>query len=283
MIDVSFLVQSPGWRWSYSRLRQFETCKYGWLLKYIFEVPQRKLFFSEYGKLMHELIAGVLSGALSWPAAEIEYTRRFHDVLLCHGPPGSIKAGYFMDGLRHLRCGGATLAGLQPLAVEPYVEFVIECDRKVTQQFTSVNEHEHSSCSNSRVVTGHPFCGFIDLVARDTAGAISIVDHKSRALKERGGRRAKSNAQLDEYLRQLYLYSIPVAEQYGPPDHLAFNCFRTGSLIMEPFSQAAFEETIAWASRTIEAILRETDWLPCENTWMCRHLCDVAGDCEYAN
>jgi len=256
MIDVGFLAQSPGWRWSYSRLRQFETCKYGWLLKYVFEVPQRKLFFSEYGKLMHELIAGALSCKISWPTAEIEYARRFHGVLQCHGLPGNIKAGYFMDGLRYLRVGGEPLAGLQPLAIEPYVEFE---------------------------AGGQSFCGYIDLVARDDAGAISIVDHKSRTLKERGGRRAKSNALLDEYLRQLYLYSIPVAEQYGPSDYLAFNCFRTGSLITEPFSQAAFDETIAWASRTIEEILRETDWLPCENTWMCRHLCDVAGECEYAN
>jgi len=256
MIDVSFLAQSPGWRWSYSRLRQFETCKYAWLLKYIFEVPQRKLFFSEYGKLMHELIASALSGALSWPAAEIEHARRFHDVLQHHGPLGSIKAGYFMDGLRYLRDGGSNLAGLQPLAVEPYVEFD---------------------------VGGHPFCGYIDLIARNATGALDIVDHKSRALKERGGRRAKSNALLDEYLRQLYLYSIPVAEQFGPPEYLAFNCFRIGSLIMEPFSQAALDETIAWASRTIEEILRETDWLPCENTWMCRHLCEVAGECEYAS
>ena len=253
-------------------MRQFETCKYGWLLKYIFEVPQRKLFFSEYGKLMHELNAGHLRASLavvsappsslaslcSTPSSAIqtEYARRFHDVLLCHGPPGSIKAGYFMDGLRYLRGGGTALAGLQPLAVEPYVEFD---------------------------VGSHPFCGYIDLIARDAAGAVSIVDHKSRALKERGERRAKSNALLDEYLRQLYLYSIPVAEQYGPPDYLAFNCFRTGSLITEPFSQAAFEEAIAWALRTIEDILRETDWLPCENTWICRYLCDVAGECEYAS
>ena len=74
MIDVRFLAQSPGWRWSYSRLRQFETCKYAWFLKYVFEVPQRKLFFSEYGKLMHELTAAVLSVGLTWRAAEIQLT-----------------------------------------------------------------------------------------------------------------------------------------------------------------------------------------------------------------
>jgi len=260
MIDVSFLAQSPGWRWSYSRLQQFHSCKYGWLLKYVFEAPQRKLFFSEYGKLMHELIAGVLSGEISWRAAELEYARRFHDMLQCYGPPGSVKAGYFMDGLRHLRCGSSPSAhNLQaighPLAIEQYVEFE---------------------------VGGHPFCGYIDLVARGDAGAISIIDHKSRALKERGGRRVKSNALLDEYLRQLYLYSVPVAKRYGPPSNLMFNCFRSGSIISEPFSQAAFEETIAWALRTIEEILRETEWLPCEDAWKCRYLCDVAGDCEYA-
>jgi len=262
MIDIGFLTQSPGWRWSYSRLQQFHSCKYGWLLKYVFEVPQRRLFFSEYGKLMHELIAGALSGALTWRAAEAEFIRRFHGVLQCQehwkcfGRTGSIKAGYFMDGLRYLQSSGATLEELQPLAVESYVEFEVE---------------------------GHPFCGYIDLIARDTTGAITIVDHKSRALKERGGRRVKSNALLDEYQRQLYLYSIPVAEQFGPPEYLAFNCFRSGVLISEPFSQAAFEETIAWALRTIEDILLETDWLPCEDMWKCRYLCDVAGECEYAN
>ena len=254
MIDIHFLTQSPEWRWSYSRLQQFHSCKYGWLQKYVFEVPQQKLFFSEYGKLMHELLADVLSDSTTWQAAESEYIRRFHGVLGCHEPPGSIKASYFMDGLRFLRDGGATLDWLQPLDIEQYVEFEIE---------------------------GNPFCGFIDLVARDAEGALCIVDHKSRALKERGVRRPKSNALLDEYLRQLYLYSVPVTAQYGPPDYLIFNCFRTGTLIKEPFSQTAFDETVAWALRTIEGILQEQDWLPCEDLWKCRYLCDMAGECEY--
>jgi len=62
---------------------------------------------------------------------------------------------------------------------------------------------------------------------------------------------------------------------------MAFNCFRSGTLITEPFSQAAFDETIAWVSRTIEDILQETDWLPCVDAWKCRYLCDVAQECEY--
>lgn len=254
MIDVSFLTQSPDWRWSYSRLQQFHSCKYGWLLKYVFEVPQRRLFFSEYGKLMHELVAGVLSGKATWQAAETEYTRQFHGVLQHHGPPGSIRSRYFMDGLRYFQEYGANLQGVQPLAVESYVEFD---------------------------VGSHPFCRYIDLIARDENNALCVIDHKSRTLKERGGRRVKSNALLDEYLRQLYLYSIPVGTKFGQPDYLVFNCFRSGTLVKEPFSHAAFEETIAWALQTIEGILQESDWLPCEDTWKCHYLCDMAEQCEY--
>ena len=271
MIDIAFLAQSPDWRWSYSRLRQFETCKYGWLLKYVFEVTPRKLFFSEYGKLMHELIADALSGASSWRAAEVEYARRLHGVLQHHGPPGSIKASYFMDGLRYLQGGGATLAGLQPLGIEQYAEFTVSVNAKASWENAPTDR-----------ILAHPFCGYIDMVARDAAGRLCIVDHKSRALKERSPRRPKSNALLDEYLRQLYLYSIPVTVLFGCPSKLAFNCFRSGTLILEPFSQIAYEDTIAWALRTIEDILRETEWLPCEDAWKCRYLCDVAQECEYS-
>ena len=272
MIDISFLTQSPEWRWSYSRLRQFHACKYGWLLKYVFEVPQKKLFFSEYGKLMHELIADALSGTLSWRAAEMEYVRRLHGVLQHHGPPGSARVSYFMDGLRYLQGEGATLIGFQALDIEQYVEFEVSRPAKAGL----------GECSLSGRILTHPFCGYIDLVARDAAEALSIVDHKSRALKDRRGRRPKSNALLDEYLQQLYLYAVPVTAKHGTPDRLAFNCFRTGTLISEPFSQAAFDKTIAWALHTIEEILQESDWLPCEEPWKCRYLCDMADECEYA-
>ena len=219
---------------------------------------------------MHELIAGALSGASSWQAAELEYVRRLHGVLQCHGPPGSVRAGYFMDGLRYLQSGGATLEGFQPLDIEQYVEFEVGVNAKASWE----------NAPTGRILT-HPFCGYIDMVARDAAGAICVVDHKSRVLKERGPRRPKSNALLDEYLRQLYLYSVPVTAQYGPPGFLVFNCFRSGVLIKEPFSQAAFEESIAWALRTIEDILQEAEWLPCEEAWKCCYLCDMAEHCEY--
>jgi len=52
---------------------------------------------------------------------------------------------------------------------------------------------------------------------------------------------------------------------------------------MEPFSQTAFDRTIAWAMNTIEDILREEDWSPCEDVWKCCHLCDMAEHCEYYN
>ena len=71
--------------------------------------------------------------------------------------------------------------------------------------------------------------------------------------------------------------------QCGTPDFLVFNCFRGGILIKEPFSQTAFDEATEWAQRTIEEILCETEWLPCEEQWKCCYLCDMAEHCEYYN
>jgi ATP-dependent exoDNAse (exonuclease V) beta subunit len=97
-----------------------------------------------------------------------------------------------MDGLRYFQGGGVNIARLQPLSVETYAEFEVSVNVKASW----VN------APTGRILT-HPFCGYIDMIARDEAGALCIVDHKSRALKERGPRRHKSNVMLDEYLRQL--------------------------------------------------------------------------------
>lgn len=236
-IELRFLTQSPGWQWSYSRLRQFESCKYGWLLKYVIEEPKRRLFFSEYGKLIHELIANVLSEKMVWSEAADRYIQSFYCIAHCDRVAERTKTAYFSDGLRYFLAQSATannpMNQLVPLRVEPRVDFMID---------------------------GHSFCGYIDLIGRDMNGKVFVVDHKSRALKERGGRRAKSNAVLDEYLTQLYLYSIPITEMFGRPEGLMFNCFRTNTVIAEVFSEAKLVDAVRWATSTIEEILEEKDW-----------------------
>lgn len=128
-----------------------------------------------------------------------------------------------------------------------------------------------------------PFTGIIDCVAKDEDGII-LVDNKSRALKERSKRKkpTKSDAELDEYLRQLYLYSIPIKDTFHCyPARLEFNCYRTGQLISEPFREEELERAKQWAADSIEAITNNEDWSPKLDFWKCRYLCDFCDECEY--
>jgi hypothetical protein len=129
---------------------------------------------------------------------------------------------------------------------------------------------------------GYNFIGIIDAVADD--GKI-IIDHKSRDLKPRSKRKTptKTDKLLDEYLRQLYLYCIPVIDIYkAPPEKLAFNCFKS-SWVEEDFDVEKFEETKQWAKRMIERIIDNEDWSPRIDYFKCNYLCDVCDHCEYKN
>lgn len=128
-----------------------------------------------------------------------------------------------------------------------------------------------------------PFTGIIDCVAMD-AGKLVILDNKSRTLKPRSGRKkpTASDRELDAYLRQLYLYSIPIEQSYHTyPARLEFNCFRTGQLISEPFRPGEFEKTKVWALGAIDTIMGNEDWPPKIDYWKCKHICGLSDDCCY--
>lgn len=128
-----------------------------------------------------------------------------------------------------------------------------------------------------------PFTGIIDCVAKD-GDSIIILDNKSRALKPRSGRKkpTKSDLELDEYLRQLYLYSIPIQTEFQQyPERLEFNCFRMQQIISEPFREDALEHAKLWALQTIDTITQNEDWSPKMEYWKCKYLCDHSHQCEY--
>ena len=131
---------------------------------------------------------------------------------------------------------------------------------------------------------GHPFTGFLDLMSEDEDGKLYITDHKSRALKPRSNRSkpTQSDVELDKYLRQLYIYAHAVNSLYGRyPDYLEFNCFRTNTWICEPFSIERMQEVEEWARDLIDRITSESKWNAHLEFWFCKHLCDVAEECEY--
>ena len=133
------------------------------------------------------------------------------------------------------------------------------------------------------VLENRKFTGVVDFLGESVNGELFLVDNKSRELKERSGR-AKPTAkdqELDDMLRQLYLYSIPVFDEVGRyPLLLCFNCFRSGVFIKEQFDIEKFEEAKRWALNLIEEIEREEDFDPNPNYFFCKWLCGVNDKCD---
>ena len=241
--------------WSHSRISSFHECPYQFFLRYIKLCEKQPCFFASYGSFVHSLTEQFYSGKASAASLVSRYLLEFRTEVEGRAPSFKIFDSYFRQGLAYLQ-------NLKPLSGS-----VLSTEQEV--HFT---------------VGDKPFVGFVDLVCRDEDGRLCIVDHKSRALKPRSGKEkpTRSDAELDRYLRQLYLYSIPVSEQYGrTPDRLIFNCYRTGEWISEDFRPEGLAEAKAWALSSIAQINSAQGWPPNVDFWKCRYLCGLAHECEY--
>ena len=214
------------------------------------------MFFSDFGSLIHDILARYYAGKLPKEKAETEYLFRFPTEVRGKAPSHEIKSSYFNQGLEYVRAL-SPIPG-KVLGVEEFVKFKVE-DRK--------------------------FIGFVDLVYEDEDGKLVILDHKSRALKPRSKRKkpTKTDEELDRYLRQLYLYSIPIAEKYDRPvDFLEFNCYRTGVRIKEQFHAHELDKTVSFLLQTIGNIAIDNSWSPNIDWFKCKNLCGLHEQCEYA-
>ena len=242
--------------WSHSRLTSYLQCPYQFYLKYIEALDGSPMFFASFGSLVHDLLADYYRGDTAAGELPIQFMTRFPFEVCGNAPSDQMRSSYFKQGADFMKFP-SPIAG-KILGVEEKVSFNID---------------------------NRPFIGFVDLVYEDVDSALCILDHKSHALKPRSCRRkpTRTDIELDEYLRQLYLYSIPIERKYGRfPDFLEFNCYRTGTRIKEHFHLDALEETKRWALDTIESIRRESEWKPNLDFWQCKYLCGYCDQCEYA-
>lgn len=245
--------------WSYSRLNCFLQCPYQFYLKYIEQVEEAPMFFSEYGSLIHSIVAdyhrGSVLGNVSSDDAFNSFLIRFPTEAVGAFPSQDIRDSYFKSGIDAMK------------ALSPVEGLILGVEEEVS--FT---------------INDMPFVGFVDLVYADADGAVCIVDHKSRNLKPRSGRKnpTRTDAELDEYLRQLYIYSIGVQAKYcSSPDFLEFNCYRSGTRIRERFCSAEQSRVALWALETIQRIRDERAWKPNLDYWRCNYLCGASPSCEY--
>lgn len=254
MGEVSYRPLIEDMIWSYSRLDSFKDCPYRWFLKYIKKCSETDKFYATYGSFMHKLLERYYRGELSKDDMLTTFLTNFSTEVKGARPQASTVEKY-------IKCGAEYLKGFEPFKFN-----MIDVEKKV--EFN---------------INGIPFVGYIDYLG-EIDGEFVIVDNKSRDLKPRS-KRAKptvKDGELDLMLRQLYLYSAAVRQEYGKfPKLLCFNCFRTGTFIEEPFNEDAYKEAINWATNLVEEIMDTDDFYPLVDYFGCGFICGVSKECEY--
>ncbi len=257
MQDYSFIISLM--TWSFSRVSLYRTCPYAWFSKYIGREEGISNFFSEYGVFLHGLIADFYANKIDRDIMLIEYITGFDKNVVSKVRAKTfekMRENYYEAGLNFIK-------NFEPfdfksiIGIEKEIEFEIE---------------------------GYKFTGYIDLVGILQDDEIEIIDNKSKDLKPRSKRKSptKTDEELDEYLTQLYLYSIAIYNEYKKyPKYLTFNCFKNGQIIREEFSLEKLEEAKDWAIRTIKTIESNEIWNPHLDYYFCNNLCNSRNTCEY--
>ena len=247
-----------GMTWSYSRIDAFDTCRYKWYLRYIDDplgVNSRPMFYSSYGTYMHEIIERYYLGRLPKEDMVSEFLKGFSENVEGDRPLNGIVEKYINAAVEYLR------------NFEPFPYKMLGVEKEIRFE-----------------LNGEKFLGYIDFLGEDKDGNIVIIDNKSRELKPRSKRTKPTvkDQELDDMLKQLYLYSAWVIQEYGkPPSKLCFNCFKNRQFIEEPFVETKYNETIAWVFTSIEKIKNVTEFYPNIDYFFCKYLCDYGHECAF--
>ncbi len=184
--------------YSHSRLSSFENCAKKFQYRYVLKIPAQSEGIEAFvGKRVHEILERLYVFVDQGQVPGVEkVVRRYHALYEEHVHPRLriVKAGmtpddYRMNGERCLRNfyrQNYPFDGDETLALEERVVFDLDEAGEYKMQ------------------------GIIDRLVRKRDGAIEIQDYKT-------GRWVPSQKQLDED-RQLALYQIGVAKQYGDGD-----------------------------------------------------------------
>lgn len=238
--------------WSFSRLNSYYNCPYEWRLQYIEGSKSENGFFGEYGGFIHSILEKYAKGELSLFELNQYYEDHFDEEIKHPAPPNQfvdIRQSYYDKGCNYLTNIDIDFAAYEILGVEKKVEFEL---------------------------FGKKFVGFIDLLLKEKeTGEIVIVDHKSSSIKVlKNGNVSKTDAEhFLAFKRQLYMYSIPVTEEYGKVSKLRWNLFKDQKWIEIPYDVQELSETLTWVHGTLQKIENETEWLPNPDEYYCRHLC----------
>ena len=249
--------------WSFSRLSSYAQCPNQWYLHYLMEEPEEEQFYASYGSFCHELIARYYTGELTSDELLPEFLQGFCNRVQGLRPSREIEQKYLDQGAFYFE------------HFEPFPLSTLEVEREIELD-----------------IDGLKFTGIIDYLGQtlqesnaDSPPALILIDHKSADIKPYSKRHqtkpTKTDMELDEKLRQLYLYAIWVHEEYSRwPSELWFNCFRTGKIIKEQFDIQKAREAKDWVKRQVERIYKEDLFLPTDDFYYCKWVCGQHNNCE---
>lgn len=227
-----------------------------WFLRYIKNYKEKPMFYASYGSFIHKLLELYYLGILNKDDMLADFLSNFSTEVRGSRPSGNVVSKYIKAGSDYFK------------TFEPFDGKTLGAETKVKFK---VGERD--------------FVGFVDFIG-EKDGELYIVDNKSRELKSRSQRKKPTakDQELDSMLRQLYLYSAAIKQRYGTyPDWLCFNCFRNKKFIKERFDKDKYQETLDWATKTIENISNAESFPPSVEFFKCKYLCGFNDICCYAS
>ena len=260
MGDMNYRPIIEDMTWSYSRIGTFDECPYRFFLRYIKHYKDDDKFYASYGSFIHRLIECFYRGLMTKEEMLDEFITGFSTQVKGERPKGSIVESYIKSGVDYLK------------SFTPFEYNMIDVEKKVEFEIAPEDGED-----------GIKMVGYIDFLG-EKDGELYIVDNKSRNLKPRSNRKkpTKNDIEIDEMLRQLYLYSAAIKNEYGKfPKALCLNCFRSGTFIVEPFNEEAYNEAIKWATEKVHRIADTDDFYPNWDFFYCSNLCGVSDHCCY--
>ena len=247
--------------WSFSRVNSFKQCSYQWYLHYIEEHEGMPNAFAQFGTICHQTIEKYLKGELDMFTVSQYYQDNYPEIVTCDFPANKyvdLGEKAYNAGLDYFNNINFDFDRYEILGVEKELNFK---------------------------VGKYPFKGYADAVFRDReTNEIILCDQKTASFKYlKNGEISSTNGDhFLAFLRQEYLYCIPLIEEYVKVDYLSWNMIRDKRIIKEPFNEAEFIEAKEWAKFIIEKIENEVLWLPNkEKSYYCNTLCDIRGCCLY--
>lgn len=246
--------------WSFSRITSFD-CAYRFYMQYIAEYKKMENGYSQFGKFCHEIIEKVLKGELDIFSAANYYRKHYY---------------------KHVK---------YPFPYNKYVDLGEKAYDAGEQYFENISFDfdRYEILGVERELTfkvgDYPFHGYADAIYRDKeTNEIILRDHKTASFKYlKSGEISKTDKpHFDLFKKQLYLYSIPLIEEYGKVDKLTWNMIRDQKILEIPFDEKEYNETQEWAVKQIEEIKQEVLWLPnTSSSFYCHNICDHRNICPY--